>query len=171
MLDLDINTLAVAFNTQTKDFHFNAEIDFGKNVSTVLTFSSLHQEGAATTTFEKRATGIITVFPGANNEFAFALGLDLKAGSKYFVAAYSNTSGKPIQFGSLIQAMFPACPITPPDFSITLQDGIIGYVSTSNASQSVFAFDIGASIDLSGLGNIPLIGGSLSDAKSLSLAF
>jgi hypothetical protein len=171
MLDLDVKTLAVAFNTQTKDFHFNAEIDFGKKVSTVLTFSSLHQEGAAPTTFEKRATGIITVFPGADNEFAFALGLDLKAGSKHFVAAYSNTSGKPIQFGQLIQAMYPGYTITPPDFSITLQDGIIGYVSDGKAAQSVFALDMGASIDLSGLGNIPLIGGSLSDAKSLSLAF
>jgi hypothetical protein len=172
MLDLDVKTLEVAFNTQTKDFHFNAEIGLGENISTVLTFSSLHQEGAAKTTFEKRATGVITLFPGANNEFAFAVGLDLKAGSKHFVAAYSNTSGKPIQFGSLVQAMFPACPIIPPDFSITLQDGIIGYVSDSKAPpQSVFALDIGASIDLSGLGNIPLIGGSLSEAKSLSLAF
>jgi hypothetical protein len=171
MLDLDVKSLAVAFNTQTKDFHFNAEIDLGKSVSTELTFSSLHQQGAAATTFEKRATGVITLFPGTTNEFAFALGLDLKAGSKHFVAAYSNTSGKPVQFGPLIQEMFPACPITPPDFKITLQDGIIGYVSDGKLAQSVFALDMGASIDLSGLGSIPLIGGSLSDAKSLSLAF
>ncbi len=171
MLDLNIKTLSVEFNTQTNDFHFNGEIDFGANVATTLTFASLHQKGATTTTFEKRATGVITVFPGQTNEFAFALGIDLTAGSKHFVGAYSNTSGQPIQLGALVQALFPNCPVTPPNFSITLKDAIVGYVSTGQTSQTVFALDMGVSIDLSGLGNIPLIGQSLSAAKSFSLAF
>jgi hypothetical protein len=177
MLDVAIKTLGADFNTQTKDFHFNTEIDIGNNVDTVLTFSNLHQAGAQPTTFEKRATGVITVFPGAENEFAFNLGIDLKPDSKHFVALYNNTAGNGIKLNDLVKAMVPAAdlPSELPDFSITIKDAIVGYVSdkqgNKTVSQSIFALDMGASLDLSSLGNIPLIGKSLSAAKTLKLAF
>jgi hypothetical protein len=169
MLDLDINTLDVEFNTQTKDFHFDAEIDFGKDAKTVLTFSNLHQEGAKS--FEKRATGLITIFPGKDNEFAFDLGIELKQESKHFVALYSNTAGKPIPLADLVKAMFPDSQVQPPGFSITLKDAIVGYVGSGTNGQSVFALDMGATLDLTSLGSIPLVGESLSAAKTLKLAF
>ena len=177
MLDLTIKTLGVEFNTQTKDFHFDTEIDLGKDVKTVLTFSNLHQEGATTPTFEKRATGVITVFPDTKNEFAFDLGIDLKPDSKHFIALYNNTAGKAIPLGEFVKAMFPGADSLPniPDFSITIQDAIVGYVSTKKGdktvSQSLFALDMGASLDLTSLGDIPLVGQSLSAAKTLKLAF
>ena len=177
MLDVNIKTLDVRFNTKTKDFHFDTEIDFGTNVRTVLTFSSLHQEGATTPTFEKRATGVITVFPDTKNEFAFDLGIDLKPDSKHFIALYNNTAGKAIPLGEFVKAMFPSADSLPniPDFSITIQDAIVGYASTKQGdktvSQSIFALDMGASLDLTSLGDIPLVGQSLSAAKTLKLAF
>ena len=73
--------------------------------------------------------------------------------------------------------MFPDAGSLPniPDFSITIRDAIVGYVSTKQAdktvSQSVFALDMGASLDLTSLGDIPLVGQSLSAAKTLKLAF
>jgi hypothetical protein len=175
LLDVDIKSLGVQFNTKSKDFHFDAEIDFGKDVETVLTFSNLHQSGASSTTFEKRATGVITVFPGKANTFAFDVGLDLKPDSKHFVALYNNTALTPISIGDLVKAMFPDCPVEPPNFSITIKDVIVGYASEKLSgkavSQSVFALDMGASLDLTSLGNIPLVGESLSAAKTLNLAF
>jgi hypothetical protein len=177
MLDLSIKTLGIEFNTQTKDFHFDTEIDLGKDVETVLTFSNLHQEGTKSPTFEKRATGVITVFPDTKDAFAFDLGLDLRPDSKHFIALYNNTAGKAIPLGEFVKAMFPDAQslLNIPDFSITIKDAIVGYVSAKQAdktvSQSVFALDMGASLDLTSLGDIPLVGQSLSAAKTLKLAF
>lgn len=174
--DVDIKTLEVKFNTQSKDFHFDTEIEFGKDVDTVLTFSNLHQEGTEPAKFEKRATGVIKIFPKRENEFAFDLGIDLKPDSKHFVALYNNTAGKPINIGDLVKAMLPGVELSQvPDFSITIKDVIVGYVSEKEnektVSESIFALDMGASIDLTSLGNIPLIGEELSAAKTLKLAF
>lgn len=175
MLDVDIKKLEVQFNTQTKDFHFDTEIEFGKDVETIVTFSSLHQANSEPPTFEKRATGVITIFPKQPNEFAFDLGIDLKPDSKHFVALYNNTAGKPLKLSDLVRAMFPDDSLSGiPDFSITIKDAIVGYASETqnqkSVSKSIFALDMGASIDLTSLGNIPLIGESLSAAKTLKLA-
>jgi hypothetical protein len=174
--DVDLKTVEVQFNTQSKDFHFDTEIEFGKNVETVLKFSSLHQAGAEPMTFAKRATGVIRIFPKKPNEFALDLGIDLKPDSKHFVALYNNTTGKAINLGDLVKAMLPDVePSQLPSFDITIKDVIVGYVSdkqnTRTVSQSIFALDMGASVDLTSLGNIPLIGQSLSAAKTLKLAF
>lgn len=180
--DVDIKTLEVKFNTQSKDFHFDTEIEFGKDVDTVLTFSNLHQEGTEPAKFEKRATGVIRIYPEKLNEFAFDLGIDLKPDSKHFIALYNNTSKKPINLGDLVKAMFPDADSVSqiPSFDITIKDVIVGYASeiqnsgeenAKTVSKSVFALDLDASIDLTSLGNIPLIGESLSAAKTLKLAF
>jgi hypothetical protein len=169
---VEIKQLGIDFNTQTKDFHFDAEIDFANDVDATVTFSNLHQEGATPPAFEKRATGVIKVFPGKPNEFAFDLGLDLQTNSKHFVALYSNTSGKPINLTDLVKAMFPkSASMSLPSFDVTIKDAIVGYVSDATESQSVFALDMDASIDLTSLGKIPLIGKSLSAAKTLKFAF
>ena len=175
--DVDIKTLGVQFNTQTKDFHFDADLAFGDDVETLVTFANLHQEGSKPATFEKRATGVIKVLPGKPNEFEFDLGIELKPDSKHFVALYNNTTGQTLKLGDLVKAMFPDAGSVPgvPDFSITLKDAIVGYASekqkTKTVSQSVFALDMGASLDLTSLGDIPLVGRSLSAAKTLKLAF
>lgn len=177
VLDVDIKTLGVDFNTQTKDFHFDTDIEFGKDVETVLTFSNLHQAGTKPPAFERRATGVIKIFPGQTNEFEFDLGIDLKPESKHFVALYNNTAKKPINVAELVKAMFPGADSLAqiPNFSITVKDLIVGYVSEkhdgNSVSQAIFALDMDASVDLTSLGNIPLIGQSLSEAKTLELAF
>lgn len=176
MLDLSIKSLAADFNTQSRDFHFETEIDLGPNLKTVLSFAKLRQDGATPPAFEKRASGVITVFPGKPNELAFELGIDLKPDSKHFVALYSNPTNSEIKLGDLVKAMFPSVDSQAlPNFGITIKDGIVGYLSEkqgdANTSQSVFALDMDASLDLSRLGNIPLIGKSLSAAKTLTLAF
>lgn len=175
MLDVAIKSLGVDFNTQSKDFHFDTEIDLGSDLKTALTFAKLKQEGTTPPAFEKRATGVITVFPCKPNEFAFDLGVDLKPDGKHIVALYKNTAGKEISISDLVKAMFPdADSLTLPDFGITIKDGIVGYVSGAQAgdtSQSVFALDMDASIDLTSLGNIPLVGKTLSAAKTLKFAF
>ena len=174
MFDVEIKALGIDLNTQTKDFHFDAEIDFGGEVDATLTFSNLHQEGVTPPTFEKRATGLIKVFPGKPDEFAFDVGVDLKPDSKHVVALYNNTANKEVSISDLVKAMFPDTGSLPlPNFSITIKDGIVGYVSDAQTgnSQSVFALDMDASIDLSSLGKIPLIGKTLAAAKTLKFAF
>ena len=171
MLDVDIKSLGVDFNTQTTDFHFNTEIDIGPDLKTVLTFAKLHQEGATPPTFEKRGTGVITIFPGKPDEFEFELGIDLTPNGKYFVAVYNNTANNTVNLGDLVKAMLPSAGSVP-SFSITIKDGLVGYVSeVGKKPQSIFALDMDASLDLTSLGNIPLIGKSLSAEKTLSLAF
>lgn len=176
MFDVAIKELGIDFNTESKDFHFDAALDFGSEVDVILTFANLHQEGATPRTFEKRATGVIKVFPGKSNEFAFDVGVDLKLDSRHVVALYNNTAGKEISISDLVKAMFPDTgSMELPDFGITLKDGIVGYVSDKQGditvSQSVFALDMDASIDLTSLGNIPLVGKTLSAAKTLKFAF
>jgi len=172
MLDVAIKSLGVDFNTQSKDFHLDTEIDLGSDLKTVLTFAKLKQEGTTPPAFEKRATGVITVFPGKPDEFEFDLGIDTRPDSKHVVALYNNTAGKEISISDLVKAMFPdAGSLTLPSFDITIKDGIVGYVSGGDASQSVFALDMDASIDLTSLGNIPLVGKTLSAAKTLKFAF
>src|SRR5215217_1256639 len=176
MLDLSIKSLVADFNTQSRDFHFATEIDLGPNLKTVLSFAKLRQDGATPPTFEKRASGVITVFPGKPDEFAFVLAIDLKPDSKHFVALYNNPTNSEIKLDDLVKAMFPSVDSQAlPSFGITIKDGIVGYVSDkqgdTTTSQSVFALDMDASLDLSKLGDIPLIGKSLSAAKTLTLAF
>ena len=176
MLDVAIKSLGVDFNTQSKDFHLVTEIDLGSDLKTVLTFAKLKQEGTTPPAFEKRATGLITVFPGKPDEFAFVLGIDTRPDSKHVVALYNNTEGKEISISDLVKAMFPdADSLTLPNFGVTIKDGIVGYVSDkqgdTTVSQSVFALDMDASIDLTSLGNIPLVGKTLSAAKTLKFAF
>lgn len=172
--DLTIKDLKTSFNTKSKDFHFGIETDFGTNAAAIVTFDNLHQLDTQPPTFEKRATGVLKVFPGKPNELEFALGLDLKPGSKHFVALYNNTGQQSVNIADLVKAMFPDATGVP-SFNITIKDAIAGYVSTKQAektvTQSVFALDIGASLDLSSLGDIPLIGKLLSAAKTLKLAF
>jgi len=170
ILDVEVKTLEVAFNTQTKDFHFDTTLEFGSDVETVLTFSRLHQEGASATTFEKRATGVIKVFPGTKDELDFELGVSLDPTSRHFVAAFDNPNGKPLPLDKLVQAMFPDSTVSPPPFQITVTDAIVGYVSDGSSSQSVFGIDLGAAIDLSSLGDLPIVGKELSAEKSLKLA-
>jgi hypothetical protein len=88
--NLSIKDLKTSFNTKSKDFHFNIEVDFGKDVAAILTFSNLHQLNTQPPVFEKRATGLFKVFPGQKNELAFDVGIDLKPNSKHFVAVYNN---------------------------------------------------------------------------------
>jgi len=173
MLDVAIKSFDIQFNTKTKDFHFDTDINFGKNVETILTFSNLYQEGTQPPTFEKRATGVIKILPGTKDEFEFELVIDLKPDSKHFVALYKNTSGRSLDLGALVKSIFPDADLLKdiPKFSITIKDVIAGYVSDQTVSQSIFALDIGASIDLTSLGDIPLIGKTLSAAKALTLAF
>jgi Family of unknown function (DUF6603) len=175
--DLSIKDLSTSFNTKTKDFDFTIEADFGKDAATVLTFSNLHQDGAQPPTFERRATGVIKVLPGQENELDFDLGIDLKSDGKYFVALYSNPTGQALTLDTLVHALFPDAGSLSgiPKFSITIKDAIVGYASTTQAgrpvSESIFALDMGATLDLTSLGNIPLVGQSLAAAKSLTLAF
>ena len=174
--DLSIKDLKTSFNTKSKDFHFNITADFGHNAEAILTFSNLHQLDTQPPTFEKRATGVIKVFPGKTNELEFDLGLDLKPDSTHFVALFNNTSQQSLNIADLVKAMFPdTASLTIPSFNVTIKDAIVGYVSnkqgTNTVSHSVFALDIGASIDLTSLGDIPLIGKLLSAAKTLKLAF
>ena len=174
---LSIKDLSTSFNTKSKDFHFTIEADFAKDAAIVLTFSSLHQADTEPPVFDRRATGVIKVLPGEKDELDFDLGLDLKADGKYFVALYSNPTGQALTLDTLVHALFPDAGSLSdiPAFSITLKDAIVGYVSTTKdghtVSQSIFALDMGASLDLTSLGNIPLVGQSLAAAKSLTLAF
>lgn len=172
--DLTIKDLKTSFNAKSKDFHFNIEADFGHDAAVIVTFANLHQLDTQPPTFEKRATGVLKVFPGKPDELEFDLGLDLKPDSKHFVALYNNPSNQAVNLGDLVKAMFPDAPSLP-NFDITIKDAIAGYVSSKQGdktvSQAVFALDIGASLDLSSLGDIPLIGKLLSAAKTLKLAF
>jgi hypothetical protein len=174
---LSIKDLKASFNTKSKDFDFGIEADFGSDAEIMLTFSNLHQDGASPPTFEKRATGVIKVLPGKPNEFELDLGIDLKSEGKYFVALYNNTAAQTLNLSDLVTAMAPDAHSLPPlpDFGITIKDAIVGYASTkvngNTVSQLVVALDMGATIDLSSLGNIPLIGQTLSAAKTLKLAF
>jgi len=170
--DLSIKDLKTTFNSKSKDFHFNVETDFGKDASVVVTFANLHQLDTQPPVFEKRATGVLKVFPGKPNELEFDLGLDLKPDSKHFVALYNNPGQQALNIADLVKAMFPEVDSNSlPSFNITIKDVLAGYVSTKEDSHSVFAIDIGASLDLSSLGDIPLIGKLLSAAKTLKLAF
>jgi hypothetical protein len=177
ILNVTIKSLDARFNTQTKDFHFDAEINFGTKAKTSLTFSNLHQEGADT--FERRAKGTLSIElsgenlrhgPQAGSLLEFELGLDLKPDAKHFVASYNNPDGKPISLKSLVEAMLPAS-VDAPDFHVTIKDAIVGYKSDESGAQAVFAIDLGASVDLTKLEGIPIVGQSLSEAKTLNLAF
>jgi hypothetical protein len=63
MLDVDIKKLEIKFNTQSKDFHFNTELEFGKNVDTVLTKTNQRQANTEPPENENRATPQNKVIP------------------------------------------------------------------------------------------------------------
>src|SRR5262249_13162125 len=78
---IDVTALSVRFNTQSKDFHFDTEMDFGRNVHAAISFSSLRQEGAkgagGSPVFAKRAGGVLTVLP-ATAKLDFEVELEIE---------------------------------------------------------------------------------------------
>jgi hypothetical protein len=163
LTQVTVKDLEVTYNTFSKEFTFTSLADFGHAAEVALDLAVLSQQDK---TFEHRAQGRLTFHPGTPQQLDFELLLDSKSGNENFVAVYgsqSPTSG--LDLGSLIAAVTgDAAGVAVP---LAVKDALFAH----GGGKSLFAIDMGAGINLSALGDLPLVGPALSGLATLQLAF
>lgn len=105
------------------------------------------------------------------DELTFELNLVSTSQTTDFVAFYQASNASSSSLASLIKAITGDDHKIPDDFSIDVRDAVFSLHKSGDVTKSIFAIDMDAGINLSSLGDLPLIGSELSVAKTLTLAF
>ena len=160
---LNIKWIDLQYNTHTKDFSFQCDVDAkgllgeGSDVELIVDVALRCKNPDAApgvaTTYEKTLSGrlLFTLDDGAQLEFDLLF--DQASTGTTFIAAYKNLVGGDINIGALTQKIGgPNIPLT-----IHLKDAFFIYDKTTGAQTAdlLFGLDIGSGINLS---NLPLVG-------------
>jgi hypothetical protein len=171
--DGTLEDVRVTFNTFTRDFTFSARADFGKDSSARLDFAVQHQLVGKPRT---QVQGLLSIHPETPQELNCELAMARSdKGGTNFVALYDRGQSPPaLNLGTLLGAILEDPPAGLDKLSLEVCYALFGVHRDANPespSQYVAAVDMGLGVDLSGLANLPLIGGALSAARTLRLAF
>jgi hypothetical protein len=120
---------------------------------------------------EKDVSGQLVFNENTKEELAFELDLVSTSQSTDFVASYQATDATSASLASLVKAITGDDQKIPDGFSIDIRDAVFSHHKSGDVTKSIFAIDMDAGINLSSLGDLPLIGSELSAAKTLALAF
>lgn len=115
---------------------------------------------------EVRLSGTLAV-----GSLKFAVEFEKAAGATEFVAVYQNEGGGKVDVSSLLSGVGPLAEVVPSGLSFSLKDALIAYnkAPSDPAAQLLFVADVGAGADLSGLGDLPLLGKYMPRLDTLSL--
>ena len=123
---------------------------------------------------EKDVRGQLVFNEKTKDELVFELDLVSTSESTDFVGAYESKESTPLSLGSLVKAITGTDEV-PDGLKIEIRNALFSHHQsgpvTKPVSKSIFAIDMDAGINLSSLGDLPLIGSELSAAKTLTLAF
>ena len=87
-----------------------------------------------------------------------------------FAAQFRNPGGQMVTLADLITVAGDNSNDVP-DLSFNLKEAVFGHQSVGTQGSNLFALDMDVGVDLSGLGNLPLIGQALPHDQALTLAF
>lgn len=161
---LKIEELSGYYDSSLGNYGFTVYLKFGHSASAYVQIDLIKQLDG---TLEKDVRGQLVFNDNTKDELTFELDLVSTSASTDFVGVYQSTGATPLSLGSLVKA------ITGKDedlagLQIDIRSALFSYHSTS---KSIFAIDMDAGINLSSLGDLPVIGTELSAAKTLTLAF
>jgi hypothetical protein len=160
--ELNIENLAVSFETANGDFTFTCEakLPVGEKSLDVIVMGELKQaEGVYTKSF----SGHITV-----GTVIFDLHFDIDKDSKIFLASYSKSDS---QLRLIIKELVENVSSTvagyvPPGLEIELEDALFAFGKDATETKFLFGLDVGASINLS---NLPLVGMKFAPDQTVSV--
>jgi len=100
----------------------------------------------------------------------FLAAFDVAAGSKTFIADFYQPDGISVSIADLVKAIMGDQGISS-ELNFELTEALFAYYQPKGAATGVklFALDIGAGIDLGGLGNLPLVGQLMPPNLNLKL--
>ena len=171
--DIKLKGLSASYDSATKNYSFMAYLNFGSNALVQLSIDITTQTVGGTTTKDYYLGGFLIFNPGDPDQFEFTLDLVKSGTASDLVASFqSSTTSKGITLNKLVQAIDPTAPGLDA-FEIEIKDALFAHSGASgvNPAKSLFAVDMGAQVNLSKLGDLPLIGHELETASSLDLAF
>ena len=168
--DLTIENLAIAFNSETKDFTFIAESQFlvdGQAVEIVVTIEITRQEDNS---FLKQFGGYITV-----GDLQFNLLFSQDKTAKTILAAYNNPNREAIKVRNLVEAVSAdIAAYVPSTLEITLIDALFiynkdqdkGQSKTQKQSQVFFGLNLSSTINFT---KLPLVGKDLPSDRTIGI--
>lgn len=176
---LELSSIALGFDTRTRDAHLSLELGFdlhdGKPLPLHTALRLEHPEG------EPSRTSMTASLELADMEFDVVF--LFSDGTTNLVGQYRNLTGEKMYLGKLVRAASPATAEmvgmsgehSGP--SVTLNDVLLiaqsGDKNAADAARKttrfLVALDADFGIDLSGLGNLPLIGSALPADQGLSI--
>lgn len=179
--DITLDEMSVTY--QAKQFIFQCSLSLNSNVKFELAVNVMSQLNPITKTSSLAMTLEGSMIFYLSNNQAFELDLIFVSYTDTatppmkhndFIALTQNPSSQNINLGDLIQLIDSSAPSLP-DFSVDLQDLVFVHLSPTPPTQTkagyIFALNMGAGVNLSALGNLPVVGKTLSSLQTLKLSF
>lgn len=165
--------LSAAYNAATANYNFTAYLNFGHDALVQLGVDITTQTLNGTSTKTYDLGGSLLFNPGGPNEFVFKLELVKSGAASDLVASFqSDTGSTGLTLDLLVKAIDPSASGLDA-FEIEINNALFAHSGANGAvpAKSLFAVDMGAQVNLSQLGDLPLVGQALTSAASLDLAF
>lgn len=166
--ELKIQELGAYYDSALGNYGFTAYLKFGKSARVYVQIDLKKQLDGK---LEKDVKGQLVFNENTKDELTFELDLVSKSQSTDFVASFQAKDATSLSLASLVKAITQDGIEIPDTFSIDIRDAVFSYHSAGHVSKSIFAIDMDAGINLSSLGDLPIVGAELSAAKTLKLAF
>jgi hypothetical protein len=171
LASLQIKEVSGFYDSSLGNYGFSTYLKFGDSASVYVQINLIKQGTGKDAKLEKDVRGQLVFNEGAKDELTFALDLVSTSESTDFVAAYESTGATPLSLGSLIKAITGGDDNLD-DLRIDIRNALFSHHQQKGKDgKSIFAIDMDAGINLSSLGNLPLVGTELAAAKTLTLAF
>ena len=170
---LKIQELGGYYDSSLGNYGFTAFLNFGHTASVYVQIDLIKQLDGK---LEKDVKGQLVFTTTDENqkpkeELTFEIDLVSTSQSTDFVAVYQSSDSTPLSLAWLVKAITGGDGQVPAGLSIDIRNALFSHHSQGAVSKSIFAIDMDAGINLSSLGDLPVIGTELSEAKTLKLAF
>ncbi len=171
LASLQIKEIGGFYDSALGNYGFSTYLKFGDSANAYVQINLIKQGKGKDAKLEKDIKGQLVFNEGTKDELTFELELISKADSTDFVAVYESIGATPLSLGSLIKAI-KGGDDNLNDLQIDIRNALFSHHKEKGKDpKSIFAIDMDAGINLSSLGDLPLVGAELSAAKTLTLAF
>lgn len=164
---LQILELGGYYDSSLGNYGFTTYLKFGDSARAYVQIKLIKQADGK---LEKDVRGQLVFNENTKDELTFELDLVSTSKSTDFVGVFQSKDSTPLSLTSLVKAITGQDEV-PAGLQIEIRNALFAHHQSGDVKKSIFAVDMDAGINLSSLGNLPLIGSELSAAKTLTLAF
>ncbi len=164
---LQILELGGYYDSSLGNYGFTTYLKFGESARAYVQIDLIKQFDGK---LEKDVRGQLVFNENTKDELTFELDLVSTSKSTDFVGVFQSKESTPLSLTSLVKAITGEDEV-PAGLQIEIRNALFAHHQSGEDKKSIFAIDMDAGINLSSLGNLPLIGAELSAAKTLTLAF